>query len=384
MKFDKIRILGSSFTDEEYHLYRLDQLKDPENAVRFMSHRQNNAIFRPAVNRGFQQHFLEDKWVTQVFLANLNLPVAKTHGLFHPQFGTTMSGAPMSKSAHLIQLIEEELPLRLVFKPRGGRKGRNIILADIAKGNTGTIEVRTSGGIQSLDVFLTTLPQDAFDDYEGCYHGWLVQEYIQQHSFMNEINPHTVNSIRVVTFIDSANNVQVHLAALRLGRQGSVADNWDKGGISVFIDPQTGILGRGVFKPRYGGAWVSRHPDTDVRFEGERLPEWASVVALCQQAAATLSGIRAVGWDIALTPDGPMIIEGNATWGLPVVQVHTRGILTPEFRRELTQLGAQFPERLRPLPLALLALLVYQWQRSRGPRIVQRWQQALMQRFPFP
>jgi hypothetical protein len=194
-----------------------------------MSHLQNHAIFRPTVNKGFQQHFLEDKWITQIFLAELGIPVARTYSLFHPEFGCSLSGAPMVDAAHVTKLIDREIPLRLVFKPRGGRKGQHIIIADVAKRDDEATEVCSSVGTMLLDQFLSELPQDAFNDYNRCYHGWLVQEYIQQHPFLSTINPNTITSVRVVTFIDSSDDVHVHLAALRLGRKGNAADNWDKG-----------------------------------------------------------------------------------------------------------------------------------------------------------
>lgn len=371
MNLDKLRILGSSFTEEEYRLYRFDQLRDADEATRFLSHRQNHEIFRPAVNRGFQQHFLEDKWVVQLFLSSLGIAVPRTYGLYHPQFGVTADGAALRTPAQLEELIAAELPLRLVLKPRGGRKGRNIMLVDVYRDSVAGTQVSVDGVTRPFADFIADLPEDAFGDYDGCYHGWLVQACLRQDAFLDRINPYTVNSFRVVTFIDAEDVVRIHHTVLRLGRKGSAADNWDKGGLSVFVDPETGVLGRGVFKPRYGGAWVSEHPDTGVHFEGQQVPGWSRVLDVCQRAAAMFSGIRAVGWDVALTPEGPVIIEGNATWGLPVVQVHTCGYLSDEIKGELAGFGARFPDRLRPLPLALLALLVYQWRRSRAPRILQ-------------
>lgn len=371
MNFDRLRILGSGFTDEEYRLYRFDRLPDAGAAMRFLSHRRNHEIYRPAVNRGAQQHILEDKWVTQLFLSGLGIAVPRTWGLYHPHFGATVDGARFRTADDMAAALGPHPPARLILKPRGGRKGRNIMRIDLRADDAGSISVAADGGEMSLAAFLETLPDDAFGDYDGTYHGWLVQECLRQQEFLDRINPHTVNSMRVVTFIAADGSIDVHLAALRLGRAGGVADNWDRGGLSVGIDVRTGVLGQGVSKPRYGGAWTSTHPDTGERFEGEQLPDWPRVLELCRRAAAAFSGIRAIGWDVASTPEGPVIIEGNATWGLPVVQVHTSGYLTEEIRAELARHGARFPERLRPLPLALLVLLGDQWRRSRGPRTLQ-------------
>ncbi|TDY03805.1 sugar-transfer associated ATP-grasp domain-containing protein [Thiohalophilus thiocyanatoxydans] len=374
----KLRILGSGFTQEEYKLYRFDLLDNPDEAMRFLSNRHNHALYRPVINRGDQQHILEDKWIAQSYLMSMQLPVPKTYGLYDPVFGTTISGAPMNSPQQVAKLIEPELPQRVFLKPRGGRKGRNVIMAELHKNPDGNIGVLANETRYTLDAFLQSLPQNAFGDYDGCYHGWLIQAYIPQHDVLNHINPHTINTVRVVTFIDSQNQVHVQHAILRLGRKDGVADNWAKGGISVSIDTRTGRLGRGVFKPHYGGAWVSEHPDTGACFEGQTIPEWQTILDVCKRAAMMFSGTRSTGWDIALTPDGPVIIEGNAAWDLPMVQVHTTGYLNEQTRAELGKFSINFPDRVKPLPLALLTLFVYQWRRSRGPRILH----ALKSRLP--
>jgi hypothetical protein len=370
---DKWRILGSGFTAEEYRLYRFEDLDDPGDAMRFLSNRMNHSTCRPAINRGYQQHILEDKWVTQLFMTSQRVPVPETYGVYHPEFGATCSGAPLCTPEQLADVVRADLPLTVFLKPRGGRKGRDVHRVEMSADGNGGVQVSSGDQVQSLADFLAglpLLPRDGFDHYGGCYHGWLVQRCLRQHEFLNHINPHTVNSIRVITFVDAGGKVHVQLSVLRLGRKGNSADNWDKGGISVGIEPETGTLGRGVYKPRYGGTWVSEHPDTGVRFEGLVMPEWQAILDICHRSAALFSGIRSVGWDIALTPAGPVVVEGNALWDLPMVQVHTRGYLTPEVREQLKSYGVELPDRLKSLPLALLILLVYQWQRSRGPRIL--------------
>ena len=56
---------------------------------------------------------------------------------------------------------------------------------------------------------------------------------------------------------------------------------------------------------------LDRHPDTGLAFAGFQLPHWAAATALAVRAHAALPAIAVVGWDVALTPDGPVIVEGN-------------------------------------------------------------------------
>lgn len=373
----KIRILGSGFTKSEYDLYNFDSLNHPDEAMQYLSNQLNHDFFQPVLNSGTQIHILEDKWVMQQYLTSMNLPVPKTYGLLHPQFGISSSGKPFQQPNHLASIIEPDLPTTLFIKPRGGRQGRNIFKADVRRSTPDKIVITSNGHEQDLDHFFDSLPHDAFDDYGGGYHGWLVQAYIQQHDFLNTLNPYTVNTVRVLTFIDSNNNIQVQHAILRLGRRGGTADNWTSGGLAVAIDTGSGRLGYGLLKPPYNHERLLTHPDTNIRFEGEILPEWPSIVEVCLQAASQFSGIRTIGWDIALSPSGPVIIEGNSNWGVPSIQMHTHGYLTTSVRQELLNFGLYLPERARSLPAALLYLLFNQWQRSRGPRIINKIKSSL-------
>ena len=82
------------------------------------------------------------------------------------------------------------------------------------------------------------------------------------------------------------------------------------------------------------------------------MPFWKEVLDLCSRAARIIPNLRSVGWDVALTPDGPVIVEGNPDWDLPMVQVHTDGLLQPDVRRQLASFGIQFPEGTLP-PISL-------------------------------
>jgi hypothetical protein len=62
------------------------------------------------------------------------------------------------------------------------------------------------------------------------------------------------------------------------------------------------------------------HPKTGVRITGRRLPDWPQVLDLAQKAHQIFSECVFIGWDIALTPDGPLLVEGNVGWDVEMVQ----------------------------------------------------------------
>ena len=56
---------------------------------------------------------------------------------------------------------------------------------------------------------------------------------------------------------------------------------------------------------------IERHPDSGVRFRDFLVPQWPMLREAAKHAAAAFPEFRTVGWDVALTPDGPVILEGN-------------------------------------------------------------------------
>jgi hypothetical protein len=67
--------------------------------------------------------------------------------------------------------------------------------------------------------------------------------------------------------------------------------------------------------------WVDRHPLTGARIAGRRLEGWKEARALALAAHRAFGDRLFVGWDIALTPDGALLIEGN---GAPDLDIHQR------------------------------------------------------------
>jgi len=47
------------------------------------------------------------------------------------------------------------------------------------------------------------------------------------------------------------------------------------------------------------------------------LPCWFETSVLVKQPALKFLPLRAIGWDVAITPDGPCILEANSYWDPP-------------------------------------------------------------------
>ena len=137
----------------------------------------------------------------------------------------------------------------------------------------------------------------------------LLEPVLEQHDKINKIYAGSVNTLRMVTMVDDEGNPHLLYSALRIGSGGAVVDNFNSGGMVVPVDPKTGKLEK--YAVNKAGQAFERHPDTDILFEGYALPLWKQSLLLTYNASKKVPGVRLVGWDLCITPDGPVLVEGN-------------------------------------------------------------------------
>ena len=68
---------------------------------------------------------------------------------------------------------------------------------------------------------------------------------------------------------------------------------------------------------------VERHPDTGAPIAGHRLPCWAETMALATAALDAAHDRPSIGWDVAITDDGPVLVEGNTLSNPDIAQAPT-------------------------------------------------------------
>lgn len=96
---------------------------------------------------------------------------------------------------------------------------------------------------------------------------------------------------------------------LRIGQGNTFVDNGGAGGILAPIDLETGII-HSIPMDKLLNKYII-HPDTGVQIIGYKIPRWNEAIALARKLAYVVPSVRYVGWDLALTDDGWIMIEGN-------------------------------------------------------------------------
>jgi len=147
----------------------------------------------------------------------------------------------------------------------------------------------------------------------------LVQPLVEVHPDLRDVALAALPTVRIVTILDEAGRPEVVSATFRCAADpAACVDNMKAGGLIAPVDLRDGRLGLAC--QGYGGVDHATHPVTGAAIQGRVLPDWPAACALAQSAHLAFADYALVGWDVALTPAGPMLIEGNGKPGVLMPQ----------------------------------------------------------------
>lgn len=141
----------------------------------------------------------------------------------------------------------------------------------------------------------------------------LLEEVIRQHPALEAVNPSCVNTVRINAARAFDGSVRLIGACLKCGGAGAVTDNFHTGGVAYPLDLETGK----VTGPGRNNVEIKDyvcHPGTEFTMPGFAVPYWQEVKACVVQGMNRAPSLGYVGWDVAVTPQGPELIEGNYHW----------------------------------------------------------------------
>lgn len=296
-----------------YYMYGLD-VKNGNNPDWYLGKKEFNKIRNLAnspVHIGDQSAsyvcLLRDKFLFFHYLTALGFPTPEVIGLCSPQKVTWLD---TKKVEPLNALVNRQLDVFV-----------KDLLGECAKG---VFSLKTDNGVLLVDGIKKDIQQ--FRMQLSAIN--IIQKRIRQHSKMSTLYPKSVNTIRLLS-IHHPDGIQPLAAILRMGANG-VCDNLTAGGVAAGINMETGKLTRyGVMRPDFG-RMTDRHPVSGTIFENFEVPFFREAVETISRLHKFFYGIKCIGWDIAITENGPVIIEGNDNWEVPTFQ-----FFDPHFKQKL-------------------------------------------------
>lgn len=135
-----------------------------------------------------------------------------------------------------------------------------------------------------------------------------IEERIVQADVLSRFNESSVNTLRVITF-NTKHGIKIGPCFFRTGRAGAMVDNAGAGGVFCGVNRETGVLdsdGCDEYLNRY-----EKHPSSGIVYQGFQLPEWEECIALVKEMCALIPKIGYIGWDLAYTEQGWIMVEAN-------------------------------------------------------------------------
>lgn len=168
--------------------------------------------------------------------------------------------------------------------------------------------INLNGGHGSYRYDLTGTPEEMYEYFMN-EPMMLIEEVIKQHHLINEIYPDCIDSIRIMSVLKDG-KFECIGAWMKFGANGSQVDGRIQGGSFAGVDEKTGIIVTTAIDGKNNR--FANHPNTGAKILGFQIPYWKEILELTERAMRHIDGIDFVGWDVAITEKGPVIVEGNS------------------------------------------------------------------------
>ena len=320
------------FRPKETFLWGLADPRLPQQEIdRYVS--RSRLYQLQAVHNPMSLSYLtEDKAVFYSYCTGSGIAVPRLHAVYHPQGGWIDRAAVPAGSNNVIsdreawaEYLRSGTPESFVIKPSKGVYARGLMV--LTRSSEGDELISPSGRRRTVDEVLDAMSGDSrYDTY-------VIQDRLENHTDLQRLSDSkALQTVRVVTMVDADRQPRILFACAKVINSDHLSDNFDygtSGNLLADIDLESGELRRvtGKHSSDFGLQTFDRHPKTDIPFDGFRLPYWQETCALATEAAIKFLPLRTIGWDIAITQDGPSVVEGNVWWDA----LHNAHQLMPEY-----------------------------------------------------
>ncbi len=271
-------------TPKEFYIYKMYDLTEEEQDKVFLAYHSKQIMKKYDVSKNFITVLRNKELTNEMFASCIKRAWCVNTKVNLKEFKQTFANST-----------------KIIYKPVGGHRGF---------------------GVETFE-----LTPDTIDDvYKKLseYPTGVVEEFVKQHAEINEICPTSVNTIRIVTIssvhepiTSDGKMFDIAYVAFRIGGGSSIVDNFHSGGMVAAIDKNTGeILTNAV--DGEGNVFVE-HPMTGTKIKGRFIPYFDEAIKMITEECQKHKIENYIGWDIAISENGPELIEVNDRPGVVLI-----------------------------------------------------------------
>lgn len=276
------------------------------------------------------QNFVANKFMFTSLITQLGFRTTETQAVVS---NTRRFGAVpvLSDAGSLKKFLTEKARFPLFGKPTAYSGSFGSVLLERLEGET---IVLGNGRAVALEAFC----KEIVSEYGA---GYLLQSALEQHHEMEAMTGRAVGSVRVVT-VRQETMPNVLYALWKIPAPEAMSDNfWQDGSMIAPVDAATGEVGQAWIGTGLKAQQIERHPVSGRMFRGFEIPQWQEACRMAREAHALFPEFGVIGWDVAITPEGPAIIECNDNpFHTLYQQAFRRGVRNPEFEAVFEKVGA--------------------------------------------
>lgn len=291
-----VLVLGRGLPPTAYHKFQLFMDERRAVAGEYIHRYETKPFLFPLLNRHAKKKLLNDK---QKFYRH-----CCAHGLPTPQ---NVARFPDTKSKNPLRL-----PARgLISKPRNGKGGFLVTRWSFQDGlyhSPDGLRFDSSELVSHLDHLAANTGRI------------VLQELLSNHPSLPDPGGGALNTLRVITCRNFSDQPEAVCAVFRISSGKGSVDNFHAGGVASAVCLETGKLSAAIGL-RIKSRNLQTHPARPVvQIEGRVLPHLHEALALASRAHEASGAFTIIGWDVALTPNGPVLVEGNTNTDLDIIQ----------------------------------------------------------------
>lgn len=280
---------------------------------------------------------IDHKFYLEKLLGQFGIPAASTLAVILRRDGGLRD---VVSDAQGLRAVLRDAAFPLFCKPIGGSMSKGAVILDAYDGDRDAVSPRNH-----VELSLDTFVEQVLERY-GEY-GYLLQGKLEPHPDMRALSGDAIGSVRIVTLSDERGAEPLY-AVWKVPSVGAIADNfWREGNVVAHVDVGTGEVLRCQLGSGTTGREIETHPDTGARLVGVRLPHWEAVRRCTVEAATLFHTLGIIGWDVAVTEEGPRIIEGNTNPDHGLLQTSAAvGLYATEAGRRMREIRAVTDKRV--------------------------------------
>lgn len=245
-----------------------------------------------------------NKYLTHKVLENTGIRTSTLYCYYQPDGMVYNSNEIASCCDDIYRILKSKGVKECVVKNPEGSHGANIyVVNDILYEEDDAVLVRYDKEHIRLSSIIGKTPL-------------IFESLVRQTNQFSAFNESSVNTVRFMTTLWPDGTARIIATFIKIGREGKCVDNaGDGGNVDVCVDVDSGEVKYAI---QYDG-WrnvknIEQHPDNGNQLNGIVIENWDRIKEEVKKYQQAFPFCRAAGWDVAITDDGPIVLEVNDRW----------------------------------------------------------------------